>query len=132
MNSDCDKMKDQIADLVTGTLPADRVRTVRQHLSECSSCKEYALRLQKEDQLLSGLFAKFDANMANLEEETINAINRFEPSGQAAIITVGRMIMKNLLIKHAAVAVLIVFVTLYFVITLSWISQINECIRLSM
>ena len=130
MNSNCDKMKDQIADLITGILPKTETDTLQQHLSECSACRDYARALRKEDELLTGLFAKFDASMAGWEDEAINTINDLDASGQTNIIAVGRTIMRSLLAKHAAAAAVIVVAALYFIITLAWISQINDCIRL--
>jgi anti-sigma factor RsiW len=125
-------MRDQIADFVTGILPEEEAQTLQQHLSECAACRDYAQRLEEEEQLLTGFFAKFDTNMASWEDEAINMINRFDASGRNNVISVGKMIMRSFLIRHAAVAAVIVFVTLYFIITLTYISQINECIRLCM
>jgi predicted anti-sigma-YlaC factor YlaD len=132
MKSNCDKMKGRIADFITGILPEEETQTFQQHLSECSQCRDYAKRLQEEEQLLTGFFAKFDENMTYLEDEAINAINRFDTPSQTTVISVGKKIVKNLLIKRAAVAAVIVFVALYFIITYTWISDINECILLSM
>lgn len=132
MKSNCDKMKEQIADLITG-IPAEKeAQTIEQHLNECSACRAYAQRMEKEEELLTGFFAKFDTNMTSREDEAINIINRFDASRQTNVVSLGKMIMKSLFAKHAAAAALIVFVTLYFIITLTWISQINECIRLCM
>lgn len=132
MSSNCDEMRDQIADFITGILPEKEARALQQHLSDCSACKDYAQTLEKEEQLLTGFFAKFDATMTSREDEAISVINGFDTSGQASVIPAGKTILRSFLIRHAAVAVVIVLVALYFVITLSWISQINECIRLSL
>ena len=132
MKSNCDKMRDRIADFITGILPEQETQTFRQHMNECSACSNYARRLQEEEQLLTGFFAKFDENMTELEYEAINAVNRFDTAGRTAGFSVGKKILKDLVIKHAAVAVVIAFAALYFIITLAWISEINECILLSM
>jgi anti-sigma factor RsiW len=125
-------MKDRIADFITGVLPEQETQTFRQHLNECSACSDYARRLQEEEQLLAGFFAKFDENMTELEDEAISAISRFDAASQATVISVGKKFFKDLITKHAAVAVVIAFAALYFIITLAWISEINECILLSM
>lgn len=129
MNGDCDKMKDRVADLMSGILPESQTHELRQHLGKCSACKGYAKALQEEDQLLAGLFAKLDASMKGREDEIINTISRLDKSGQSNIISVWRMTVKTLLAKHAAAAAVIAAVTAYFIITLTWISQINEVIR---
>jgi len=127
MNSSCDKMKDQVADLITGVLSKTDTDGLQRHLGECSACRDYARGPRKEDELLTGLFSKIDASIAGWEDEVINTINDLDASGQTNII---RTIMRSLLAKHAAAAALIVVVALYFIITLAWISQINDCIRL--
>lgn len=132
MKNNCDKMKDQIADFITGILPESEIHTLERHLSECPACRDYAEALEKEERLLTGFFAKFDANIAGWEDEAINLINSFDASSETNIISAGKAIMRSLLIKHVAAAVVIVFVALYFIITLTWISQISECIRLSL
>jgi anti-sigma factor RsiW len=125
-------MRDEIADFITGLLPEQEAQALQRHLEECSACRECAASFEKEEQLLMRFFAKLDADMTACEDEAIEAIGRFAASSQTGVVSVGRTIIRNFLIKHAAVAVLIVFVAVYFVITLTWISEINECIRLSM
>jgi anti-sigma factor RsiW len=129
MNSDCDRLKDRITDFVSGILPEAEIHALQQHLGECSACRAYAEALRKEDQLLAGLFAKFDAGMPGREDEVINAISQLDAAGRRSIISVSSATVKTLLAKHAAAAAVIIVVTLYFIITLTWISQINECIR---
>ena len=89
MKSNCDKMKEQIADLITG-IPAEKeAQTIEQHLNECSVCRAYAQRMEKEEELLTGFFAKFDTNMTSREDESINIINRFDASGQTNVVSLG-------------------------------------------
>jgi anti-sigma factor RsiW len=132
MKSNCDKMRDEIAGFIAGILPEEEEQALQQHLKECSACRDCAESFEKEEQLLRRFFAKCDANMSAREDGAIEVIGQFDTSSQSGVASVGRTIIKNFLIKHAAVAVVIVFVAVYFVITLSWISEINECIRLSM
>jgi predicted anti-sigma-YlaC factor YlaD len=132
MKSDCDKMKDRIADLVTGILPEHETQALRRHISECSGCRDYAESLEQEERLLAGFFAKFDTDMTVREDEAIDAIDRFEWPRRTGVVSVGGTIMKNFLRKYAAAAVLIAVVALYFIITLSYISEINACMRLAM
>lgn len=129
MNNKCDKMKDQVTDLITGILPETEMHKLEEHLSECSACRDYARALQKEDQLLTGLFAKFDANITSQENEVIRAINLLVASSRTNIISVAGTIMKSSVTRLATTAAVIVCVALYFIITLIWISQINECIQ---
>lgn len=129
MSSNCEKIRDQIADLITGALAETEASTLNEHVRECSACSVYAEALRKEDEDLSGLFAGYDARMREGQAQVVSTISSVEISRQAGFFSAGKTAVKYLLAKHAAAAAVIVVVTLYFVITFSWISQINECIR---
>ncbi|HUW19039.1 MAG TPA: hypothetical protein VMW16_07040 [Sedimentisphaerales bacterium] len=130
MNSGCQKMRERIADLVSGFLADAERQTLQEHLGECCGCREYAEALEKEDRLLSGLFGSFDSSVTARQDAVIDAINRLNASGRIGVFEACRAIVYSSLARHAAAAAIIVVVALYFVITLSWISQINECIEL--
>ncbi|MHC4574515.1 MAG: anti-sigma factor family protein [Planctomycetota bacterium] len=130
MNSECDKMKERILDLITGILPEGAGSAVRQHIAECAVCRGYAEALKAEDELLSGLFAKLDSRMPGLEEDVISRIERVDVSSRR-MVRVGRRIAEASLARRAAAAAVIVAVAMYFVLTLTWISQIQQYIRLS-
>lgn len=132
MDTNCDIMRDRIADLISGILPETQIHTLQQHLSKCSACRDYAHQLQKEDKLLTGLFADFDAGIRGRQDKVIKAINRFDASGKTNIVSPGRTIVRGFFTRHAAAVAVIIIVAVYFIVTLSWISEINECIRLSM
>ncbi len=74
MNSDCQKIKDQIADLVTGILPEAQVHNLEQHLNECAACRDYARALKDEDMLLTEFFAKIDTNITHQQERVLQAL----------------------------------------------------------
>lgn len=129
MDSNCGEIKDKVADLITGILAEAEIETVQEHLGRCSSCAEYARALQEEDELLAGLFAGFDANMRGWQDDVISALSQTGTSRQREIVSVGKAVMRNLVARHAAAAAVMIVVTLYFIITITWIWQINECIR---
>jgi len=131
MNSDCDKIRDGIEELVNGTLSEAETNAVRQHLRECSGCSQYAGALEEEEQRLASYFALFESNMSSMEDEVIDALERTEVSGREKVFSVGRDVIIPVVAKHALAAAVIVVVTVYFVITFTWISQINECIARS-
>ncbi len=132
MNSDCERIRDRITDHISGILPETETEMVEEHLSECSSCSDYAQKLGAEERLLTQFFAKFDMDISSRENAVISVINRVDASGRRNILSVGNRIAGNLFLRRAAAAMLIVFVTVYFVLTLTWISEINEIIRLSL
>lgn len=130
-NKKCEKIKDQIADLIAGVLPATEIELLERHLSECSSCQAYAESLRAEDKLLTGMFADFDASIESQEDELINAINLLAESGTYDIISLCKMMIKDSVTRFAGAAAVIAVVTIYFVVTLTWINQITKCIELS-
>jgi len=112
MNSDCQKIKDQIADLVTGILSEAQVHVLEQHLNECATCRGYARALKDEDMLLSEFFTKIDTNITHQQERVLQVINHSGVSKQSGTHLVWRTIMKSPITKLAAAAVIIVAVAL--------------------
>jgi len=112
MNSDCEKIKDQIADLVTGILPEAQVHVLEQHLNECAACRDYARALKDEDMLLTEFFAKIDTNMTSRQERVLQTVNRSCLSKKTDTLLIRRTIMKSPITKLAAAAVVIVAATI--------------------
>jgi hypothetical protein len=112
MNSDCEKIKDQIADLVTGILPEAQAQIMEQHLNECAACRDYARALKDEDMLLTEFFAKIDTNITHQQERVLQAINHSGVSKQSETHSIRKTIMKSPIVKLAAAAVVIAVVVL--------------------
>jgi len=107
MNSDCEKIRNRITDLVSGILSESQVQTVEQHLDECAGCRDYARALKQEDGLLTDFFAKIETNMTERQERVVQAINRSGVSEQSDKLSIGRIIMKSPITKLAAAAVIV-------------------------
>jgi len=108
MNSECDNIKEKIADLVSGMLSESQLQTVEQHLEECAGCREYARALKHEDVLLTKFFAQIETDMTERQEQVVQVIDRSYASEQSDTIAKWSTIMKNPLTKLAAAAVIIV------------------------
>jgi hypothetical protein len=108
MNSDCQKNKDQIADLLTGILPEPEVLALERHLNECAACRDYARALKDEDMLLTELFEKIDSDMVSRQERVLKAIDRARAPEQIETLSIRSTIMKSPIVKLAAAAVIIV------------------------
>lgn len=128
MINECEKIEDQVIDFVCGFLSTSQIESVQEHLGKCLSCRNYWQSLQKEEQSLTGLFANLDANLMEQKDIVINAIERLVPPKQANIISLCRMVVRSSLTKFAGAAVVIGFVALFLIVTLSWINQIKEYI----
>ena len=112
MNSDCEKMKDQIADLVMGILSEDQEQKLRQHLAECAACRDYTRALQNEDALLTEFVEKMDTKMTNRQERLLHTMDCSCQFRKNKLLLTWRTIMKNSMSKIAAAAVIIIAVTL--------------------
>jgi len=112
MNSICENMKDQIADLVTGILSDSQVQELQQHLNECAACRDYARILKDEDMLLTEFFAEMDTDMIKRQEHVLQAIDRSCASMPIETLSIRRTIMKNPITKLATAAAIIIAVTL--------------------
>lgn len=132
MNPGCRKNKDLIADLVSGLLEKNQAQELGKHVTRCLECREYTLSLQRQDEMLKNLFSRFDADMDSREQDVIEAVNRIKMPGKWSLGSILRRIDESAVASHAVAAVVIIVATLYFVVTWTWISQITECIKLSM
>lgn len=106
MNRECDKIRDLIADSVTGILSPDQGRQLDEHLSGCSDCRNYADALRYEDVLLTQLVAGIDTDMTNRQQRLLETLDRCQ-SEQHKTITEWRIIMKSRIMKLAAAAAII-------------------------
>jgi hypothetical protein len=115
MNSECEKIRDFIADMVTGTLSQENARILNQHIEQCPDCRNYAQALKNEDLLLSELFNSLNGEMANRQQRVLNAIESCHLPQKMKTISIWRIIMKSKIVKLAAAAVIIVaaFIVLY-------------------
>lgn len=108
MESGCDKMKDRIADLVTGVLPKEEAEILEQHLRQCPACNSYAQALRKEDLLLTELFRDVDADMESRQQRVLKAVGNSYASKQSDTISIWRKVMKSKIAKISTIAAIIV------------------------
>jgi len=126
MDSNCDKIKDEVLDLVTGVLGESHRESLRDHLADCECCRAYARSLSEEEHSLGVLFGDFERAILKGEEAVIRAIDGIEMCGGLGFDSIGH------LAKHGFAAAVIVVATIYFAVTLNWICQITAYIRQSM
>ncbi|UCF14561.1 MAG: hypothetical protein JSW59_14195, partial [Phycisphaerales bacterium] len=107
MQSDCEKMKDQIADLVAASLSDPQVRETEQHLSECATCRDYAQALREQDIRLTEFIDKVDSDMPGRQNRVLRTIDDHCRSGKVETLPLRRAIMRNPITRVAAAAVII-------------------------
>jgi len=119
MNDDCQKIRDHIADLISGTLPEANEQTLQEHLNICTDCRKYVQALEQEDASLTDHFAQIDADMASRQGRVLEAIGCHHPNPKTDIISIWREIMRRRISK-LAVAAAIIFATGFGI---HWISS---------
>jgi len=110
MNSDCENMKDQIADYVTGILSEGQLQKLQQHLDECAKCRDFVHALKDEDMSLTKLFEKIDMDTISRQERVLQAVNHSRQSKQTDALSIKGKFMKSPIIKLAVAAAIIVVV----------------------
>lgn len=95
MKSDCQKIRDHIADRISGVLPKTNEQTLREHLNTCTDCRRYVQTLQDEDTSLMEHFARINEEMANRQERALQKIRRFCTYQKLNTTSIWRDIMKN-------------------------------------
>jgi predicted anti-sigma-YlaC factor YlaD len=130
MKTQCDKIQDKISGFIAGILPEKEMKTVQEHLGECSPCREYKDQLQSEDLLLEDMFEKLESDMARQEDEVIKALDYCTGADETRITALFHKYSESRYVKIACAAAVIIFLALNYIITLSWISEIKACIQL--
>ena len=131
MGNKCEKIKDQIAEFVGGMLPGSQVEALQQHISGCPACMDYAQSLEKEDRQLTELFSELGTDLTRQEDEIIRAIEQLDRSGRDNVLSFAGRFLGDSMTRFTGAAAVVAFTALYFIITLTWILQIKECIRIS-
>ncbi len=126
MSGKCDNFRDKIADLVGETLPDGEMDAVQRHKEECKDCAEFEQVLRAEDKLLTRLFEGFGRDLDRQQDEVIKAIGCFDLTAKDRILTAVRAIIDNPVVKLAAAAAVIVFVTFNCVRAMSWLYELER------
>ncbi len=111
MKRDCQKTRDHISDLISGTLPEADEHALREHLIICADCRKCAQALEQEDALLIDHFAQIDADMAARQARVLPALEYQHAKPTGDIVPIWRGMMKRR-ISRLAVAAAVVFATI--------------------
>ena len=106
MNTECNEIRDLIADSVTGTLAGGQAMHLDRHLQRCADCRRYAEALRHEDALLGRLAADVTMDMPDREERLLQVLDRGQ-FRHANHLTICKRIVRSPIAGLAA-AVLIV------------------------
>jgi len=110
MEDICRNIQEQILELITGTLSAERLAELQGHISQCPACSKYLRALQADDKLLGGFAEAMQQTVARLESNVIDTLGCRPLDKTVHTIPIWRKIMKSRITKFAAAAVIIVAV----------------------
>jgi anti-sigma factor RsiW len=126
MSNKCDDFKDKIAELISGTLPDSESNAVQEHKQQCKDCAEFEQALRAEDASLTHLFDRFSRDFDRQQDEVIKAIGCFSSTAKDRILPAVRAIVDNPVVKLAAAAAVIAFVTFNCVRAMSWLHELER------
>lgn len=104
MNRPCPDRRDMIADYVLGALGAREAEALREHITECSGCREYLASLQEQSESLIDLGREIGGGMTDRQEWVIEALRDAAPAESQRRATI---LFLNGLAKTAVAAVLL-------------------------
>jgi hypothetical protein len=108
MKSVCNKVQEQIPELIAGTLPAEKAAELSRHIDDCPACREYLNALQADDKLLAGFAESLRPSMAAVEEKVVSALGDERVSERVRSTPMGRTILSSSVKKFAAAAMLLI------------------------
>lgn len=112
MENTCENIQEQILELITGTLSAERLAELQGHISQCPACSKYLRALQADDKLLGGFAEAMQQTVARLENNVIDVLGCRPLDKTVHIIPRWRKIIKSRITKITAAAVIIIVVML--------------------
>lgn len=113
MENNCQEIREQILELIAGTLPAEKAAAVQHHLSECPACCEYLQALQADDKLLGDFAEAMQPTVARLENNVTYVLNREESRKPVISIPIWKTIIKSRIARFAAATVMIIAICLF-------------------
>ena len=75
MANSCENIQEQIPELITGTLTAEKAAELQRHISHCPACSEYLEALQADDKLLSEFAKVMRLKIARRENNEIDVMD---------------------------------------------------------
>lgn len=107
MENTCENIQEQILELITGTLSAERKAELQQHIALCPDCSKYLKALQGDDRLLGDFVEVMQPRVARLESNVIDALGCRPLDKTVHTIPIWRKIIKSRITKFAAAVIII-------------------------
>jgi hypothetical protein len=115
MNSDCQSVRDKIADVVSGLLSVSEIQGLREHLDSCEDCRTYMQSLQEEEIALTDYFVRLDDQNAGRQQRVLQALETSQAHKKVTIVSLWRTIMANRYSRFGAVAAVLAIAAAFIV-----------------
>jgi len=87
MNRPCPDRRDTIVDYMLGALDARQAEALREHLAECSTCREYLASIRQQSESLIDLGCQIGSGTAARQERVIDALQEIAPAKSRTRLT---------------------------------------------
>ena len=108
MKKVCQRVREQIPELVSGALGPEKAGELRRHIGACPTCGEYLRCLKADDKQLRDYVKGMQSTLARLEDGVIEALGR-EPSREPiGLVSIWKALRKSTIAKISAAALIII------------------------
>ena|GEM_PF-6631126 len=107
MDNECDRAREQMADLLSGDLTDEQAAGLRRHTDACAACRAYLEGLQADDRLLVEFAEAMQVSVVRIERKVAEAIEQGGAGEAVRRVSAWRVMLKNPLVKLAAAAVIV-------------------------
>jgi hypothetical protein len=108
MENACKNIEEQIVELMTGTLSAEKTAQLKEHVTQCTVCSEYLQNLQTDDKLLNDFAQSMQPTVAQLEQNGIDALNRSTSDKVTNFASMRSTIVRSRITRFATAALIII------------------------
>jgi len=108
MEKICRIIQEQIAELVTGRLPAEKAIELQRHINQCPVCSKYLQALKADDKLLGDFADAMQPIVARIEDSVVSRLDDVQSSRLPGASGLLRTIVRQRVCKLAAAAVIII------------------------
>lgn len=88
MENTCEKVREQIPDLITGNLPDKQTADMREHLNQCPDCTAYQQAMESDNRLLFDFVESAQPSVRRITENVISALTQEDMLQERAVRTI--------------------------------------------
>ncbi|UCG46038.1 MAG: zf-HC2 domain-containing protein, partial [Phycisphaerales bacterium] len=129
MDNECDRAREQMADLLSRDLTDEQAGELRRHTDTCGACRDYLEGLQADDKLLAEFAGAMRASVERIERKVAEALEHGGPGEPLRRISTWRVVLKNPLVKLAAAAVVVAAVAVAVTILRNSKSESSQIVK---